>query len=130
MWNRFVVWLTNFSLAKSNLTLEQRNRIISQIMSNLQALPIHGIISTNEDGEILIGGRSLEIDKLRQIREAAIVALDNKALSIVDQEVLYAAVVGGLHKATKPEDLYFFRAAIWVMQQREFQLRTLAQRTE
>lgn len=130
MWNRFIVWLTNYSLSRSTLTLEQRNKIIIHIISSLHALPISGIITVNEEEEVLLSGRPLDFDKLRHLRESSIAALDNQAFKIINQEVLYAAVVGGLHKATTPEDLYFYRAAIWFGQQVQAQLRILAQRTD
>lgn len=130
MWNRFTVWITNYSLSKSDLSLKQRNEIIIHILDNLQSLPIHGIITRNEDGEVLLSGKSLDFDKLRQLKESAIIALDNQAFKVVSQEVLYASVVGGLHKAISDNDLYFYRAAIWFSQQLENQLKILAQRTE
>lgn len=130
MWNRFVVWLTNYSLSRSDLTLKQRNEIIIHILDNLQGLPISGIIKVNDEGEVLLNGRSLDLDKVRQLRESAMLALDNQAIKIVNQEVLYAAIVGGLHKATSDNDLYFYRAAIWFGQQVEMQLKILAQRIE
>lgn len=130
MWNRFVVWITNYSLSRSKLSLKQRNEIVIHILDNLRGLVISGIITINDEGEVLLNGRSLDLDKLRQLRESAINALDNQAIKIINQEILYAAVVGGLHKATTPEDLYFYRAAIWVSQQMDSQLKILAQRTE
>lgn len=130
MWNRFVVWLIRRSLAKNDLTLQQRNEIITYILTNLHALPLHGIITTNTEGEILIEGRSLNVEKVIQLREAARIALDNKALKIVHQEVLYAAVVGGLHKGKSDLDLLFYRAAIWFGQQLEVQLKILAQQMD
>lgn len=130
MWNRFVVWLTNYSLSKSDLSLEQRNNIIKHILGSLQTLPISGIITTNTDGEILISGRSLDIEKAVELREAAKVVLSNKAFKLVNREVLYVAVVGGLHKSKSDIDLYFYKAAIWFGQQFEIQLRILAQQAE
>lgn len=99
-------------------------------MDNLQSLPISSIITTNEEGEILLNGSSLDIEKIRLLRESARIALDNPALKIINQEVLFIAVTGGLHKAVTPEDLYFYRAAIWFGQQLESQLKILAQRTD
>ena len=129
MWNRFVVWITNYSLSHSRLSLEQRNNIVTHILDSLRALPISSIIMV-KDGEMMLNGRSLDFDKIAQLKESASVALDNQALKIVLNEVLYTAVVGGLHKAVISEDLYFYRAAIWFGQKLEDQLKILAQRQE
>lgn len=130
MWNRIAVWLIRRSLAKADLTLKQRNEIVVHILGSLRAISLHGIITTNTEGEILIEGRSLNVEKVVQLREAARIALENKALKIVHQEVLYAAVVGGLHKGKSDLDLLFYRAAIWFGQQLEVQLKILAQQMD
>ncbi len=117
-------------LSNPNLPIEDRNILIKHIMVDLKNVPLSSIITTNEAGEVLLNGSSLDIEKAKQLREAARIAVDNIALKVVTHEVLYTAVVGGLHKATSPEDLYFYRAAIWFGQQLEAQLKILAQRTE
>lgn len=130
MINRLSVKLVNWLLNKSNLTLEQRNSIVRHILTNLHGLPIASIISVGESGEILINNSPLDLEKAKQLRESAKIALDNLSLRLVSQEVLFTAIVGGLHKATNPEDLYFYRVAIWYGQQLEAQLKILAQRTD
>ena len=115
-------------LVGRNLTLEQRNEIVVHILDNLQALPVSGIITVNDDGQLLINNRSLDIEKIKQLRESARAAQDNVALKVVNHEVLYTAVVGGIHKSMTPEDMYFYRAAIWYGQQQQIQLALLAQR--
>lgn len=130
MWNRFVVWLTNYSLSRRNLSLKERNEIVRHILDNLQSLPLAGIISTNEGGEVLLNGEELDIEKIRVLKESARVVLENQAFKIINQEVLYLSVIKGLHQATSDNDLYFYRAAIWFGQQFEIQLKILAQRTE
>lgn len=129
MLNKLGLKLVSF-LFKRNLTLEQRNELITYIMKDLGSLPIHGIITTSDTGELLIGGSSLDIAKAKQLRESARVALDNVAMKVITQEVLYQAVVGGLHKSRNDFDLYFYRAAIWFGQQQEAHLKVLAQREE
>lgn len=130
MWNRLALWLTSYCLYKSDFSLEDRNEIVIHILDNLQALPLSSIIDTNDDGEILINGRSLDIEKAKQLRESARIALDSISLKVVNEQVLFIAITGGLHNATSPESLYFYRAAIWFSQQLKNQLNILAQRTE
>ncbi len=129
MLNNLGIRLVKFLLGR-DLTLNQRNSLIVHILDDLGALPIHGIISTSDDGEILINGRSLDIEKAKQLRESARIVLDSVAFKVVNQEVSYSAVVGGVHKAVLSEDMYFYRSAIWFGQQFEKMLKMLAQREE
>lgn len=122
---QLVGWLMN-----RELTVEQRNSLTSYILDNLDALPIRGIIDINDSEEILINGRSLDLDKAMQLKESALIAIDNVALKLITEQVIYAAIVGGIHKASTPLEMYFYRAAIWFGQEQEKLLKTLAQRTE
>jgi hypothetical protein len=126
MLNKVAIQLVQWLMGR-DLTLVQRNKIVINILDNLVGLPISGIISVNDEGEILINGRSLEIEQVKLLRESARLALENTALKIVNQEVQYAAIVGGIHKCIMPEDLYFYRAALWCSQQQKIQLEILAQ---
>lgn len=122
--------MTTVLLRKRNLSVKEKNSLIVHIMDNLQSLPISSIISTNEEGETLLNGRSLDLEKAQQLRESARQALDNVALKVVNHEVLYTAVTMGVHKVQEPVELLFARAAIWYGQQQEVHLKILAQRTE
>lgn len=112
-----------------DLTLEERNLCTGAILDKLEALPLHDII-TSRDGEVLINGKSANLDMLRALRESAIAAIDNRALNYIAEQVVWVAVQRGVHQALKPEDMYFYRAAIWVMEQLKAHLRTLAQQVE
>lgn len=129
MLNKLGIQLIRWFLGR-DLTLDQRNEIVIHILDSLSALPISSIISVNDEGEILINGSSLDIEKMRLLRESARVALDNPAMKLINHEVQYAAIVGGIHKAMTNEDLYFYRAAIWFCQQQQIQLNILAQRIQ
>ncbi len=129
MLNKLSIRLVKWLLGR-DLDLDQRNVLVVHILDNLGALPIHGIISTSDEGEILLNGSSLDIEKLLLLRESARTALDNPALKIVNHEVEYIAVVNGVHKAQTPYDLIFYKAALWYGQQQKLQLSILAQRTQ
>ncbi len=129
MFNNIALKLVKILLNKS-LTYTQRNELSNIILDNLDALPIRGIINVNDEGEILINGRSLDLEKAIQIREASRVALENKALQIVTEQVIYTAIVNGINKAITPEQMTFNKAAVWFGQEQEKLLKILAQRTQ
>lgn len=126
---RLVVWLVGWAL-KKNLTFEQRNKITVHILSSLQALPLHEIISVNDEGAILVNDRPLDMEKAIQLREAAVTALNNQALSLIREQVMYEALIHGGLKAGNVEGLMFTRSAVWWGQQEEKLLKLLAQREE
>lgn len=117
-------------IKSKDLTIQERNLCTGIILDRLEALPLASIITIDESGTTLIHGQALDIDKARMLYEAASAALDNKAEKLIDQQVLWAAITGGLHNGDSPEKLLFYRAAIWFGQQREAQLKILAQRDQ
>lgn len=121
-------WLVG-KLIKRTSTAE-RNKIVIHILDSLQASPLNDIISVNDDGELTVNNRSLDIEKGRQLRTAADAALRNQALNLIREQVKYIAFVGAATKAQLPEDLLFYRAALWWGQEIERFLKLLAQRQE
>lgn len=54
-----------------------------------------------------------------RLRESARAAKSNFSLAFIHEQVLYAAIVHGVHKLETPEQSYFSRAAIWWGQQEQ-----------
>lgn len=113
-----------------DLSLAERNLFTELVLDRLDALPLHDIITVGDEGELLINGSVVDLEKARDLHVLANAALDNKAEKLIDEQVMWAAMVNGLHKGDTPEKLYFYRAAIWFGQQRENLLRLLAQREQ
>lgn len=129
MFNKIALKLVNYLLNK-DLSIEQRNFLTNVILDNLDALPIRGIIEANDAGEILINGGSLDIEKVKQVREAARIADDSPVLKLIREQVTYTAIVNGINKATTPENMNFYKAAVWFGQEEDRIIKLLAQRTE
>lgn len=123
MWLKLAKWFL-----KRDWTLEERVELSTAILDNLSALPLRAIIQDSEQG-ILINGKLADLPTLQTLRESAHQALSNKALDFIGQQVEFIAVQRGVHQATKPEDLYFYRAALWFSQQLKEHLQILAQET-
>lgn len=96
-------------------------------MDNLEMVPLDEIFK-EDNGDILVGGKVVDVDKAFQLREQANVALDNSTLNLITEQVAYEAFVGGVHKCVTPEDLYFYRAALWWGQRVKKHLMSLAGR--
>jgi len=118
-------WLVKWLLG--NATVEERTLYTALLLDRLGALPLSDILYQDEAGTLLIGGRPVDIEKARLLRNAARNALDNAALVLIREQVAYQASVLGSTKAQTPTDLLFARAALWWVQEVEKKLRLLAQ---
>ncbi len=126
---KLAVALIGWALKRS-LTSEEKNKIVIHILRATQAIPLHAIVDVNDDGELTISGSTLDIERAVQLRESANLALNNKALNLIREQVVYETFVGSAIKSQKPEDLLFYRAALWWGEQVDRHLKTLAQRQQ
>ena len=124
----FAVKITLWLLKGERLTLAERNALSTAILGALEALPIRDIVSASDEG-ILINGKSLSIEKVNVLREAALASLENQAFNLIGDQVRYVATERLLNKVNVPEDLYFYRAAVWFVEQMRAHLQILAQRS-
>lgn len=123
---KLVVWIVGWAL-KRNLTIEERNKIVVHILTSLQAAPLTDIITVSEEG-IKIGDKFLDMEQATLLREASMLALNNRALKLIREQVTYVAFVLLGIKADDAKSLLFARAALWWGQQEEFYLQLLAQK--
>lgn len=129
MWGRLAVWTANFALNRAKLTVEDRNSLVIHILERLHALPLSDTIYQDNNGNIIVNGRSLELEDVRALHSHATNALENKALTLIRQQVMYqATTIGLMSKAHSDLDLLFSRAAIWWGQQEQEKLLLLARR--
>lgn len=126
---KFVVWVVGYAL-RCNLTPKERNEIVVHILTTLQAVPLSDIISTNEQGEMTVSGRTLDMESGKQLMSHARAAQSNQALHLIREQVKYESFVGATTKAALPEDLLFYRAALWWGQREEYFLAQLSQTQE
>lgn len=118
-----IVWLVGW-LLKKKLTPEQHNEIVVHILDSLHAMPLTDIIIASEAG-LFVQGKEVGIEQGSILRNAAMQMTRNKAWSLIREQVVYESFVGSSVKAVKPEDLLFYRAALWWGQQEEKYLRLL-----
>jgi len=126
MVQRNLVKLVLFLLQHTRLSKENRNLLTTGVLDKLAALPLHDIITTNEEGSLLINGHDVDYETASKLRASAKGALDNYAQKFIDQQILYIAITSGVHKLENVDQAFFMRAAIWSMQQREAHLKLLA----
>lgn len=113
-----------------NLSVDQMNSLSIHTMQHLGNLPIRDIIYVNEESQLVVGSEIVDLERMKHLREHARIALDNKALALIRDQIAFTAIANGIHKAETPQALMFNRAAIWYHQQLESHLKTLAQRED
>lgn len=116
-------------LLKQELSIEQKNRLSISILDSLEALPLATTFSYSEEDELLVNGKVISIEQAIVIRESAKVALDNKALVLIRDQVAYEAIVNGVHKVNGDSGQLFMRAALWWEQECHKLLLSLAGRS-
>lgn len=116
-------------LRRADLTISERGLFTGIVLEKLGAIPLHALITSSEEG-ILIHGEPLSIEKMRVLRESALQALDNQALNIIADQVRFVAFKEGLATGRPPEELIFFRSALWFCEQLKSYLQTLSQQGE
>lgn len=130
MWSKLVAKLAVRALNMTILSVEDRNLLTAAILNTLQALPLHAILEQDESGAMIVQGKPLDVEKGRQLRDGAAAALRNPALLLIREQITYTAFVGASITSKIPEDLLFYRAALWWGQETEKLLKLLAQRSE
>ena len=118
---KLAVWL----LGRAAISVEDRNLLTSAILEKVSATPLRDIITASESGEILVNGAPLDTDVLVKMRETAKVALENNALKLVWDQMLYRSLLGSV-TGKAPEDILFYRTAMWNGEQERRYLRILA----
>lgn len=120
-------FLAKYLLRSGKLSLEDSSMLVSAVLDNLGALPYTDVINYDEDGKLMLGERALTLEEMKKLRDSAISALQSNALKIVFEHVKYMAVVEGINKGQTVEQQYFGRSGIWMVQNMEKCLKTLAQ---
>ena len=127
MFGRIATKLSVLLLKYSRISIEDRIILTASVLDKLQALPLRDIIKFNEEGILLVNGRTLTSEGKAMLREGAKTLLNNATRKMIHEQVAFAAISIGVHNGQTPEQLMFARSAIWYGQQEDILLRKLAQ---
>ena len=127
---RLTTKIVVFLLGKTNLPLEDRSFLTTVLMDRLRDLPLHDIMALDDQNNLIVNGKPLDLEKARLLRESAIAALKNSAFTLIRDQVAFVATTLGVHKAETPEQMFFARAALWWGQQEQKHLELLTGKEE
>lgn len=103
---KFIVWYL-----KRNLELNNKSILLTSILKQLQALPLHEIVKY-EDGSLIVRGKVLEPEEANLLRTSAKSLLSNRAFGLIQDEVLFESMSGSI-ASSNIDQLYFFKSASW-----------------
>lgn len=127
MLNRLGVKLAKYLLESGNLSMEDSAILTGTVLSKLGALPFKDVFDVDDQGNLVIDGKQVDLEKAKYLRDSAISALNNQALSLICERVAFLAVSQGIHKAETIPQMYWGRVGIWWGENIKNNLSALAQ---
>ena len=112
---KFVIW----ALRTVKITGEDKALVTTELLKNIDALPLRDAIQFGADGTVYIKGRTLELEQAQALKTGVAVLKDNFARKLIQEQLLYKASVMGLHEGINPEQIMFSKAIVWVIQNEE-----------
>ena len=93
-------------------------------------MPLRDLIVLDRSGVLFIKGEPVDPELRRKLQDSAIVALDNAAEILVEDQALHEALKLGIISSTRNEELFFAKAVIWWGQKRRQFLELLANKQD
>ena len=124
--NSIIAKITVWLLKRKDISIEDKTFLTAAILQNLHALPIRSIINFNEQGTLLIQGKALEMDQVKQIRESAVAGLRSVARKLIRDQISFEAIKKGVHEGMTPEQVLFSKAVLWWGEQEELLYHSLS----
>jgi len=75
---------------------------------------------------LMINGKELEPDQVLNFREASVSLKDNFARLIIHEQIRHKATEAGIHKAQTIDELMFYKAAIWCLNEENILINKLS----
>lgn len=112
-----IAGLISFLLRK-NLSIKSKTALVNAVIDRL-GVPLHAIISTDDNRRILIQGKQLSIEQTELLFSSAVALKDNYARKLVRDHVRFMAVDLGYLQSKDPEVQLFYKAALWFAQEED-----------
>lgn len=111
-------------LQKANLSIEDRTALTTVMLGRLLTIPIGDMVIFTQSG-VMINGKELDSEQLIAFKEACTSLKKNYARRVISEQVRYKAIEMGIHKSTSDSELFFSKAAIWVLNEENILLEKL-----
>lgn len=119
---RFVAWILKYK----SWSEQDRLVLLTKVMHSLDAVPLHAIITVDENQRILIQGKLATVEQLIALQESATSVLNSQARNLIREQVRFAAIDQGFLKSDDPKTQLFYKAALWFAQEETELLQRMA----
>lgn len=106
-------------LKQKSFSNEERQMLTATFLDRLGSLPLHATIMVDNAGGVVVNGRSLNLERATQLKQAAVAMQRNAARNLVRETVTFLAIKDGVHKNINPEMGLFAKGALWFLQQED-----------
>lgn len=96
---------------------KDRATLTNALMKGIDAFPIRSIVVIDGPQNISVQGKQLDGVQVASLRESASAALNNRAISLIRDQVRWKAIEEGFLKSDNPEHQLFYKAALWYAQE-------------
>lgn len=127
MWQKIITRITAKLLKNSNLSIENRNILVTVLLGELNFLPHRAIIELDQQARIIVDGVPLEVEQAIAVHEGAKALLNSPVYRLVQNQVAFQAVTIGIHTGDTIEKSYWARVALWWGLEQEKLIKMLAQ---
>lgn len=119
-------WLVTWLLKNKRLSKDDRLLLTRHLLTTLSGVPLHGILTIDGGGNLLIRGVKPEPELLISLRSQADALQHNQAWKLIREQVLYQAVALGAFEGTNVDQILFSRAGVWFGQKEKEWVELLA----
>lgn len=114
---KFIVWLTIKLLKSKRVTGEQKTRLMSALLENMQAIPIRDTVQFTQNNTLIVDGRKLDIEQAMVFNDSVNGLKNSYARKVINAQLTYKAIQIGLHQGLNTEQIQFSKAILWVLQE-------------
>ena len=100
-------------LENNKLEGEEKTRLISALIGNLNAFPMDEIIKIDHNGSVLANGQELTLEQTVIFRQGVSAIRDSWTFKLIADQIMFEAIKTGVHKGLTTESIMFSKTAIW-----------------
>lgn len=126
MLSNLITKIALYALKTKRLSGEQKAKVTSALLDNLLTIPITDIIKFEPNGQILIDGKPLDMERAQTFRESCQALHGSMARKVIEEQIKYKAIKMGIHDGLTPDMIVFSKAALWVISEENKLLSTLS----
>lgn len=113
--SKIIVWF----ITRQSFTTKDKSFVLNTFMKEAQMLPIHNVIGVNENGQVVISGNVLDIDKSILFKEGCIALQNSNVRKVIHDQLLYEAISMHIHRSNSDEQVLFGKVMIYLLQEED-----------